>query len=135
MPYEVKRDSRCPKSKPFGVMKKGGGDLHGCHPSMAAGRKQQAALYMAESKKETETVEPEIEEKATDGAGEAEVKMMDLPHHYVPYGVTSFSALQAAREADEATMEVSSLAGDLQGLLGNRIGQIMMDEAIENDQK
>jgi len=130
MPYEIKRDSRCPKSKPFGVMKKGGGEIHGCHPSRAAAGKQMATLYVAESKKETE---PELEEKATEPeAAEVDVheKMMDEPMYHPAYGATTFAELKAAREADETAHDVSNLAYDFQSLMGNRISQAMLDPEI-----
>ena len=48
MPYVVKRDDRCPVSRPWGVSNEKTGKLHGCHPSKDAGREQQKALYANE---------------------------------------------------------------------------------------
>ena len=50
MPYEIKKTSQCPASKPFGVFNKDSGDLRGrCHPSRARALAQMRALYAAES--------------------------------------------------------------------------------------
>jgi hypothetical protein len=51
MPWDVKKDARCPASKPYGVVGGASGDrLAGCHPTQDAARKQQAALYAAEDR-------------------------------------------------------------------------------------
>ena len=51
MPWKITEDSRCPASKPYGVVGGSSGDhLAGCHPSREAAKKQMAALYAAESK-------------------------------------------------------------------------------------
>jgi DNA replication protein DnaD len=73
----------------------------------------------------------ETEEKAMEPEA-VEEKMMGPSSHYLPFGVTTFAELKAARDADEATMEVSGMASDLQGLLGNRVSAIMMDEAVDD---
>lgn len=49
MPWDVKRDTRCPASKPWGVVKKKDGKLEGCHETKEKARKQQEALYANES--------------------------------------------------------------------------------------
>jgi hypothetical protein len=48
MPYVVRTDSRCPASRPWGVVNQATGELHGCHPSEEHARSQQRALYAAE---------------------------------------------------------------------------------------
>jgi hypothetical protein len=53
MPWKVTQTDRCPASKPWGVVGGSTGDrLAGCHPTQDAARKQQAALYVHESKGE-----------------------------------------------------------------------------------
>ncbi len=129
MPYHIER-----KNGKHCVIKDADGSTEKCHMTAAQAKKHMAALYANEKALDETDTAPQgetIAEKATDGTGDGvEVKMMDPM--YVPYGVTSFSELQAARDADHAAMEVSGLAGDLQGLLGNRISQIMMDDAVED---
>jgi len=44
MPYDVKKDDRCPASKPWAVVKKDGGKLIGCHTSAAKAHAQIAAI-------------------------------------------------------------------------------------------
>lgn len=51
MPWAVKRDSRCPISKPFAVVKETDGAIFGCHASRGEARAQQAALYAREATK------------------------------------------------------------------------------------
>jgi hypothetical protein len=51
MPWNVKKDDRCPAGKPWGVVGGSSGDrLAGCHPTADAAKKQQAALYVHEQK-------------------------------------------------------------------------------------
>ena len=64
MPYEVKKSSACPASRPFAVLKEGSSTPIGCHPSKAKAKKQQAALYANENSAEAarmldETLEDE----------------------------------------------------------------------------
>lgn len=60
MPYDVKRDSRCPDSKPFGVVTQGSNNLHGCHKTRKSAIQQQRALYVhaPDDKKEIRTKAP-----------------------------------------------------------------------------
>lgn len=52
MPWEVKKTPSCPVSKPYGVFKKGTGELGGrCHVSRAKALAQMRALYASESGK------------------------------------------------------------------------------------
>jgi hypothetical protein len=47
MPWKIAKDSRCPASKPYGVVGGSTGNrLAGCHPTEEAAKKQQAALYV-----------------------------------------------------------------------------------------
>ena len=46
MPWVIKRDDRCPVSKPWGVVNQQDDDLRGCHPTKQAAREQQKALYV-----------------------------------------------------------------------------------------
>jgi len=46
VPYVIKRDDRCPASKPFAVVNQQTGDLRGCHPTEDHARQQQKALYV-----------------------------------------------------------------------------------------
>ena len=50
MPWQARRDDRCPASRPIGVVKKGTNELEGCHRSMTAAHRQMAALYASEDK-------------------------------------------------------------------------------------
>jgi hypothetical protein len=50
MPYHVKETSKCPVSKPWGVIKDSDGKVMGCHPSKGDANKQLAALYANEPK-------------------------------------------------------------------------------------
>jgi hypothetical protein len=51
MPWKITKDSRCPASKPYGVVGGSTGNrLAGCHPTQEAAKKQLAALYVHESK-------------------------------------------------------------------------------------
>jgi hypothetical protein len=53
MPWNIKKDARCPASKPYGVVGGSSGDrLAGCHPSEDAAKAQMAALYAAENRVE-----------------------------------------------------------------------------------
>ncbi len=47
MPWEIKRDDRCPAGRPWGVVKADGA-LEGCHESEDQARSQQSALYANE---------------------------------------------------------------------------------------
>jgi HK97 family phage prohead protease len=57
MPWDIRKDDRCPASKPWGVVKSDDNDLEGCHESEAAAKKQQAALYASEAKSMTPITE------------------------------------------------------------------------------
>ena len=46
MPYIIRRDSRCPVSKPWAVVNQQTSDLRGCHASKQHARQQQKALYV-----------------------------------------------------------------------------------------
>lgn len=48
MPYQAKKDDRCPASKPWGVTKTTDGALMGCHPTEDAAMEQVQALYANE---------------------------------------------------------------------------------------
>ena len=51
MPWDVRKDDRCPTTKPWGVI--GGADgntVAGCHATEAAATRQLKALYAAEAK-------------------------------------------------------------------------------------
>lgn len=48
MPYEVKKLSSCPASKPWAVVKQGTSKSLGCHPTKKAANAQMAALYAQE---------------------------------------------------------------------------------------
>jgi HK97 family phage major capsid protein/HK97 family phage prohead protease len=58
MPWSIKKDDRCPTDKPWGVVKDTDNELEGCHPSEAAAKKQQAALYANEDRSVTEDKRP-----------------------------------------------------------------------------
>jgi hypothetical protein len=45
MPWDVKKDGRCPGERPWGVVTQGSNNLRGCHPSKIAAETQQRALY------------------------------------------------------------------------------------------
>jgi phage head maturation protease len=49
MPWSIEEGhSSCPASRPFAVVKDADGSVEGCHPSAAAAKRQQAALYANE---------------------------------------------------------------------------------------
>ncbi len=48
MPWHVSETSKCPASKPWGVIKDSDGSVAGCHASKADAEKQMAALYANE---------------------------------------------------------------------------------------
>jgi len=100
MPWDVVRDSRCPKSKPFGVVKESG-ELVACHPTKTAAQAQRRALYASEEKAMNE---PETELKSWEP---------------VPFTVTSFAALTAARKEMETAEHVADLAEDLKAMTAN----------------
>ena len=53
MPWDIKKDARCPASKPYGVVGGSSGDrLAGCHETEDSAREQQKALYAAENRDE-----------------------------------------------------------------------------------
>lgn len=54
MPWEIKKDDRCPADKPWGVVKADDDSLEGCHESEDAAKKQQAALYASETRSESD---------------------------------------------------------------------------------
>jgi len=85
-----------------------------------------AALYASESK-EAES----LDEKATEPeAAEADhTKMYDeIPHGYVPWGVTSFADLIEYQQEQEAAASVHELTSQFQQLLDN----VMHDEMTED---
>lgn len=49
MPYDVRESDKCPKSRPWAVIKKATGEVIGCNPSKAAAEKQRAAILANES--------------------------------------------------------------------------------------
>jgi hypothetical protein len=51
MPWSIKRDTRCPVTKPFAVIKDSDNSISGCHPTRARARAQQEALYASEGKR------------------------------------------------------------------------------------
>jgi hypothetical protein len=51
MPWDVKRDDRCPARKPWAVVKKDDGTIEGCHPNEVMAQRQQAALHANEPKR------------------------------------------------------------------------------------
>ena len=102
MPWDVKKDDRCGKSKPWGVVKDDG-TLVACHPTQKAAIAQQRALYASEEKAMDETVE-----KCGDGMEE-----------FVPWEVTTFAALDTLRATNEHAEYISDLADDLQTLTRN----------------
>lgn len=106
MPWDVKRDGRCEKSQPWGVVKQDG-TLVACHPTRKAAIGQQRALYAAEAKKEM-TEQPETVEKSNDGINE-----------FVPWDVTTFAALDTLRATNEEAEYIGDLADDLQTLTRN----------------
>lgn len=48
MAWSVRRDSRCPITQPFGVVRESDGSLESCHDSREDARGQMAALYAGE---------------------------------------------------------------------------------------
>lgn len=110
MPWDVKRDDRCPAGKPFGVIK-AGGELEGCHATREKARAQQAALYASEEKEmdETQTATADVEVVYDD-----EKKMMEMAG-----GPTTFAELEALEDAREAAMEAEELTHKFQMLAGN----------------
>lgn len=68
MPYTVKKSSKCPKDKPYAVVKKSdpNGKVFGCHPSRASAVKQIAAIESNESKHNHEAVTRFIKTLKTD---------------------------------------------------------------------
>ena len=48
MPWSIRRDDRCPVSRPYGVVKDADNELEGCHATKEKARAQQAALYASE---------------------------------------------------------------------------------------
>ena len=105
MPWDVKRDGRCEKSKPWGVVKDDG-TLVACHPTRKAAIAQQRALYASEEKAMDETVEK-------CGCGDVNAE------EFVPWDVTTFAALDNLRVANEEAEYVADLADDLQTLTCN----------------
>src|SRR3972149_2987060 len=97
------------------VVKKTDGSVEKCHMTAAQAKKHMAALYASESK-EIETEQKALEPETAEVNDADHVKMYDEPQamSYVPYGVTSFAELKAAREADETAHDVSNLAYDFQ---------------------
>lgn len=101
MPWKVEHDGRCGKSKPWAVIKETDGSLVACHPTKAAAMVQLRALYASEEKAMDE---PVLEKNG------------DMP---VPYGVTTFAALEAARKVSDAAEYVQELTEQLQSLSAN----------------
>ena len=50
MPWDIKRDDRCPTDKPWGVVRSDDDELEGCHETEEAAKAQQAALYASEGR-------------------------------------------------------------------------------------
>ena len=73
MPWVVKKDDRCPVSKPWGVTNQQTGHLHGCHPSREHGLKQAAALYASVDDSRPARSAPEPEDATSVPAGWASV--------------------------------------------------------------
>jgi HK97 family phage prohead protease len=53
MPWSVKKDDRCPASKPWAVIKEDDNALEGCHMTQEMAETQQAALYANEGRSES----------------------------------------------------------------------------------
>jgi HK97 family phage prohead protease len=53
MPYDVRKSSSCPKSRPWALVKRTDGEIMGCHASKAAAERQRAAIEASESKEDT----------------------------------------------------------------------------------
>ena len=51
MPWYVAKSSKCPANKPWGVIKKDGGKVVGCHENKFSAGQQVKALYANEGKK------------------------------------------------------------------------------------
>lgn len=137
MPYKVYKvgEQYCVhKKKPDGSR----GAKKGCHSSAAKARKHQAALYVAEGKKEIPMADKEIEvveqtmTVAEDGTvripSDEQVEKEKLEKGYVPWGVTSFAELEKAREAAEAAARTYDLMSDFTGIVSN----ILSDSDIED---
>jgi len=80
MPWDVKKDRRCPSSRPWGVVKQGDKTLEGCHVSQVHAERQQAALYANEpssrrqspmARSEEDNVDDVINEEVELGGGDA----------------------------------------------------------------
>jgi hypothetical protein len=48
MPWDVRKDDRCPAGKPWAVVKSATGEVEGCHDSEGSAEQQQRALYASE---------------------------------------------------------------------------------------
>lgn len=58
MPWSIQKDTRCPASKPYGVVKDADNELEGCHVTQEAAKKQLAALNASESRTYEFRMEP-----------------------------------------------------------------------------
>lgn len=126
---------------PYKVFKAGGefcvhkyvnkkkGRKMGCHSSASKARKQQAALYVAEGKKEIPMADQEIIEETE--LAENEVSEKDrIEKGYVPWSVTSFEELDSAREASDAAERAYDAMSDFTGIVSNIISS--SDTEIED---
>lgn len=44
MPYDVRKTDKCPSSKPWGVVNKDSGKVHGCHDTKSKAERQRRAI-------------------------------------------------------------------------------------------
>lgn len=51
VPYSVRKDGRCPASKPWAAVKTSDGKVLGCHESKAGAERQVAAVNISEHKR------------------------------------------------------------------------------------
>lgn len=77
MPYTVRKTSSCPASKPWGLIKKDGGEVVSCHTSKAKANAAIAAIYASEGKTYT--------------GGTMQVKRAPLTRVVVPFSVKAIA--------------------------------------------
>lgn len=128
MPYRMKKNDK----GEFCIHNSETGENKGCSATRKMAVGHMRALYAAEGgatmgKKEID----ELVTKAIEESEAEHLKMYGEPMmEYVPYGVTTFSALDEYRASQEAADEINSATHDLMSLIGNVMGDPEVEDKV-----
>jgi hypothetical protein len=110
MPWNIRKTSSCPPSKPYGIIKEGESKARWCHSSKASAENQRRALHAQEGKSmsdETKTVEQKDQDDKALGP-------------YAPlHGATSFNEAEELQHVEMINREIHRLNWTFQDLVSN----------------